>query len=174
MPADLLHAQGVFERTYLLDVSTGSRRAQTVAGLAEGGYELSDGTPQRFYAWYSGPPDLNIRFLTEITPAFGVTWGINTGSQGEKFTMAPGVWIGSIYQMDLGRQQSLTLSTVTMLGGRLRERECIADYGQIGGIQRVNCRLAASVLPPAETLQFLINEPGSVETQISLTYQINF
>jgi hypothetical protein len=171
---EALSAQDLLADTYLLDVSTGSKRMQIVAAFAEGGYELSDGTPVRFYSWYAGPPDLNIKFLTEINPSFGLTWGINTGSRGEKYTMAPGLWIGAIYRMELGPQQSLTLSWTSMLGGRLRERDCLADYGEIGGVQRVNCRLAASVLSPEETLQFLANEPGSTEAQISITYQIDF
>ncbi len=31
-----------------------------------------------------------------------------------------------------------------------------ADYGDIGGVQRVNCRLAATELEPKETLKYLL------------------
>ena len=55
-----------------------------------------------------------------------------------------------------------------MLGGTLHEKSCSADYGQIGGVQEVNCRLAASTLPPAETLRYLLNEKPYNHNQVSL------
>ena len=41
---------------------------------------------------------------------------------------------------------------------RMVGRPCTADYGAIGGVQAVNCRLAASQLDPAETLRHLEQE----------------
>lgn len=49
-------------------------------------------------------------------------------------------------------------STFVPFGGRLKEKICIADYGDIGGVQRVNCRLEATELEPKETLKYLFNE----------------
>jgi hypothetical protein len=168
-------AQGFIEQTYLLDVTLGSKRSQIVEALSYGGYELSGGTRVRFSDWYdSGFVDLNIRFLTQIDPAFGLTWGFSTGQSGEKYTIAPGIWIGAIFRAGLTANSSVTFSATTMLGGNLRERACLADYGEIGGIARVNCRLAASVLPPAETLDYLVREKGSTETAFSVVYEVNF
>lgn len=53
---------------------------------------------------------------------------------------------------------SLSVRATRILGGRLRERSCVANYGEIGGVQAVNCRLAASVLPPGQTLGYLFND----------------
>jgi hypothetical protein len=54
----------------------------------------------------------------------------------------------------------------------MEEKTCVADYGDIGGIQAVNCRLAATALEPAETLQYLYNEKPS--SYFRLGYQFNF
>ena len=39
----------------------------------------------------------------------------------------------------------------------MKERACTADYGDIGGVEQVNCRLAASEMTPTETLKYLTN-----------------
>ncbi len=153
----------------------GSFRSEIAAGLAIGGYELADGTPIRFEEWYRPNfPDMNIRFLTEINPSLGLVWGLSIGESGEKYRIDPGLWLGIVYRAEISRNSSLTFSVATMIGGNFREHACIGDYGEIGGIQAVNCRLAASILPPAETLQFLVNVPGSRETRISIRYELRF
>lgn len=50
----------------------------------------------------------------------------------------------------------------------------MADYGEIGGMQEVNCRLAAEPIPPNETLQYLVNEPGRNESRLSVTFEYRF
>jgi hypothetical protein len=168
-------AQDFLEDTFLLNVSLGSHRSEIAQDLTYGGYELSDGTPVDFVNWYTPRfPELNVLFLTQINPAIGMTWGVSLGEEGVKYRIDPGVWIGLVYRRELGRQSSLTFSAVTLLGGNFRERTCIGDYGDIGGIQVVNCRLAASVLPPAQTLDFLINERGYLETRVSVRYSYRF
>lgn len=168
-------AQDFLENTFLLDVSIGSSRSQIARDLSFGGYELSDGTPVDFSEWYTPRfPDLNFIFLTQLNPSFGLSWGVSFGENGEKYRIDPGMWLGFVYRRQFTRQSSLTFSALTLVGGNFRERACVGDYGEIGGIQPVNCRLAASFLPPAETLQFLVNEKGYRETRFSLRYEIRF
>ena len=166
-------AQEFLADTFLLDVSLGSARSQIARDLSDGGYELSDGTPISFSQWYDASfPELNVLFLTELTPSLGLAWGLSTGERGEKYRIDPGIWIGFIQNYDLSRNSRITISALTLLGGNFRERICIGDYRDIGGIQAVNCRLAASLLPPTETLDFLVRESGFMETRISIRYQL--
>lgn len=166
-------AQEFLEDTFLLDLSLGSARSQIARDLSDGGYELADGTPVDFSDWYDTAfPEINVLFLTELTPSLGLAWGLSTGERGEKYKIDPGIWVGFIQNYDLTRNSRLTISAVTLLGGNFRERSCIGNYGDIGGIQSVNCRLAASLLPPTETLDFLIRETGVIETRISIRYQL--
>jgi len=62
----------------------------------------------------------------------------------------------------------------TRIGGHLRERACTADYGEIGGVQRVNCRLAATPLEPRETLQYLWDERPGDRLQASVGLMFRF
>ena len=168
-------AQWLLEETSLLNLSFGSSRSALAQGLSIGGYELADGTPVRFADWYQPAlPDLNLLFLTRINRDFGIAWGFATGERGEKYSIQPGLWLGFVYRLELSRHSSLTFSALTLLGGDFSERPCLADYGPIGGIQSVNCRLAASTLPPADTLRFLVNAPGFNETRFSIRYEIRF
>lgn len=168
-------AQDFLEDTFLFDVTVGSSRSQIARDLSFGGYELSDGTLVDFSDWYRPRfPDLNFIFLTQLNPSLGLIWGGSLGERGEKYRIDPGLWVGFVYRREIGVQSSLTFSAVTLVGGNLRERACVGDYGAIGGIQEVNCRFAASPLPPPETLQFLVNEKGYRETRLSLQYEIRF
>ena len=168
-------SQDFLEETFLLDVSIGSSRSQIASELSLGGYELADGTPVDFHDWYTPRfVDLNFRFLTEITPSFGLIWGFSFGERGAKYRINPGIWLGFVYRIDLARRSSVVLTAVTLVGGNFREQACVGDYAEIGGIQSVNCRLAASHLPPADTLRFLVKEPGLRETRLSVRYVLNF
>ena len=168
-------AQWLLEETSILNLSVGSSRSALAQGLSLGGYELADGTPVRFADWYTpAVPDLNLLFLTRINRNFGITWGLATGERGETYSIQPGLWLGFVYRVELSRHSSLTFSALTLLGGDFSERPCVADYGPIGGIQSVNCRLAASTLPPADTLRFLVNARGFNETRLSIRYEIRF
>ena len=81
----------------------------------------------------------------------------------------PSLRLGFIHRASLARHTVLTVRATTTLGGRLREKSCTADYGDIGGVQTVNCRLAASTLEPAETLRYLFNETPRDRHQISVS-----
>ena len=140
-----------------------------------GGYLLSDGTPVRFRQWYSSDmPNLSVTWLTEVTPNFGLFWGFGTGERGEKYRIDPSMTLGFIAMRKLSRSATLSLSATTILGGDLQEGTCTADYGAIGGIQTVNCRLAATTMPPAATLDYLFDESPPDRTTVTLRYVLRF
>lgn len=175
LPAPLASAQDFLERTFLIEVAAGSGRSAIARGLSFGGYELEDGDPVNFADWYTPRfPDVNFIFLTELSPTTGMTWGLSLGERGEKYTIDSGVWLGLIHRMDLGHKSSLTISAMTMLGGDFREKSCFGFYNTINDEAEVNCRLAASILPPADTLKFLVSESGYRETRVNLRYEILF
>lgn len=166
---------GILDRTFLLDLRAGSLRSRRARELSVGGYELDDGTPVDFADWYTPSfPEMNLIFLTAITPSFGITWGVSTGERGEKYRIDPGLWLGFVYRYNISPRQTLSLSASTLVGGDLREQPCRAFYRVIDDFATVNCRLAASTLPPRETLQFLERKSGRRESRIQLRYEIRF
>lgn len=173
--ASSVQAQGFWERTFLLDLRTGSSRSDIAKDLARGGYELDDGTPIDFADWYTARfPDFNVKFITSFSHDLGLIWGFSTGERGEKYRIDPGLWIGFIYRYEMTIRSDLTLSAMSMLGGDFTERDCVGNWPEFGGPQKVNCRLAATPLPPQDTLNFLVRERGLRETRITLRYQIRF
>lgn len=112
--------------------------------------------------------------LTVVTDRVGVFWGFNTGEEGQKYRIEPGFKLGFILRQDLTRDSDISISARTILGGTLEEQTCTADYGAIGGVQKVNCRLAASPLPPSETLDYLVREPPEDQFEIDLRYTLRF
>lgn len=168
--------EGLLEDTHLLEISLGSARSDQANSMRRGGYELADGTPVSFDVWYRPRlKELNVVLLSEVTPAFGVIWGMSSGERGEKYRMDPGLRVGFILQRPVGQGGIASMQVTSMLGGRFRERPCQADFGPIGGGEvAVNCRLAASTLPPATTLDYLVRMSGSDETRVTLRYDISF
>jgi hypothetical protein len=163
------------DNAHLVDVHAGSALSDKVRRNRTGGYELSDGSFQSFAPWYDSPwRELTVSFMTEIDSGLGLYWGFSSGERGAKYTIAPGMKLGFLLQDPLGAQSTLTLSGLFTLGGRLREQACIADFGEIGGVQEVNCRLAATPLPPEETLQYLFDDLPPDRGQISLTWSLQF
>lgn len=167
-------AQDFWDDTHLLDFRIEWSRWETARSLGDGGYELSNGDWVSFEDWYDVKrPPLTVQFLTSLRPDLGLIWGITTGSRAEKIALYPGVQLGLIHQRRLGPGY-LTLSASTLIGGSMREKTCTADYGDIGGIQQVNCRLAADILAPEDTLDYLVNVKGIEESRISLVYEMRF
>ena len=168
-------AQSFLENTHLIDIHMGSRRSDEVSLLRTGGYELADGTAVRFDPWYrTNWRDMSIIFLTEASPNWGLIWGLSTGEKGEKYQIDPAVEVGLIFQVPLSGSASLAISASTKFGGLLQEQTCTADYGDIGGTQQVNCRLAASTLAPADTLDYLVRLDAREESRVSLSYELLF
>jgi hypothetical protein len=170
---------------HLIDMAQDSELSATAASLADGwydeaedsrvsGFELSDGTPVRFADWYHTDwPDTRVDFLTQFGEDFGLLWGFSTGERGEKYTIDPSLRIGFVAQAHPTANSVLALAVRAVAWGNLNEQTCEGDYGEIGGVQTVNCRLAATFLPPEETLQYLTHaEPNRLH--ISLSYSASF
>jgi hypothetical protein len=169
------YVNDVLERTHLLNVTHRWRLYEVVQKLGDGGYELSGGSYVDFRRWYTQRwIDLQFDFMTQLNDDFGLLWGVSTGEWGEKYRIAPAFKIGLIGQRRFSDNQFVSLSVTKLFGGKLRERPCTADYGDIGGVQVVNCRLAASVLEPSETLRYLIKLKPRDHTWFGLRYQLRF
>lgn len=161
--------------TFLLDLYAGSSRSTLADDLGRGGYELTDGTPVDLSEWYSSHwQDTTILMLTQLDRNTGFLWGVSTGERGEKYVIEPALHLGLIRQFRLSRNTWLTLTAAAVIGGNLTEQSCTADYGAIGGVQEVNCRLAAEPIPPAETLRYLARQSGHDESRISIVLEHRF
>jgi hypothetical protein len=110
--------------------------------------------------------------MTQISPNVGLIWGASTGERAAKYSVAPGLHVGAIFQAEVSRHVFVSFRALRLVGGRIREKTCVADYGAIGGVQEVNCRLAASSMAPAETLKLLLNAKPDNANQIS--FQLNY
>lgn len=170
---------------HLIDMAQDSELSATAAALADGwydetensrvsGFELSDGTPVRFADWYHTDwPDTRVDLLTQIGDDFGLLWGFSTGERGEKYTIDPSLRIGFVAQAHPAANSVLSLTVRAVAWGNLNEQTCEGDYGEIGGVQTVNCRLAATFLRPEDTLQYLAHaEPNRLH--LSLSYSASF
>jgi len=163
------------EETRLVGVNVGSTLSSAIRDFSNDGFELSDGTPLVFGDWYrSDWRDLRVTMMNEISRDFGVYWGFGTGERAEKYEIQPSIVVGFISQMNLSEQETVTFSALAILGGRLKEKPCTADFGTIGGVQKVNCRLAASPMRPSETLEYLLDEPPTDQIRVSIRYQFRF
>lgn len=161
--------------TSLIGVQQGSDLSSRMRSLKGQGFETSGGDRVDFAAWYSTNwTDLRITWMTQLSSHTGLIWGVGTGERGAKYRISPSLKLGLIHQAQVGRHTTLTLRATTTLGGRLRERPCTADYGAIGGVQAVNCRLAASQLDPAETLRHLFNDTARDQRQVSVLFSYAF
>lgn len=169
---DSLEAGGsLLSATHLIEVDTNTKISRQVRGFQNGGFETSQGQWVGFDRWYSTKwRDARLSWMTQVNRNFGLIWGFNTGERGEKYTIEPGLRLGFVVQGQPHRNGLLAVSASTTLGGRLREKTCTADYGDIGGVQTVNCRLAASVLAPSETLNYLLNVKPESTVQVTYRY----
>jgi hypothetical protein len=164
-----------FQATYLTGMSQGSSLSNLAGSLGNGSFEASGGSKVRFDKWYASKwVDTRLDFMTQISPRLGILWGFSTGERGEKYTIDPSFKLGFLAIYPFSKASKLSFSASTIFGGRFKERSCTADYGPIGGVQEVNCRMAASELDPAETLSYLVNQAPSNKTQVSLQYTIDF
>ena len=161
------------QSTHLIEIREESNLNQRARSLRDGNYETSGGDRIDFYKWYSPAiPEFHVSLLTQLSRNFGILWGFGTGERADKYTINPSMRIGFVLQNQFRKNQSLTLVGDTYLGGEMNEHSCVADYGDIGGIREVNCRLAASVLTPEETLDYL--EYGKRSSSIRISYKLTF
>lgn len=168
-------AKYFFANTYLIDIGQGSQLSQVMRGSQTGGFETANGNWISFKGWYSTNwTDSRLAMMTQLTPWLGLIWGASTGELGEKYTIDPSFKVGLVVRHDFAKNSSLSFKATTILGGSLREKSCIADYGEIGGQQKVNCRLAATPLAPTDTLQYLYNMKPLNSYFLSLQYSLSF
>lgn len=166
---------GFFQATHFIGASKGTSLSDLARNLGTSGFETSEGNMVRFDKWYSTNwVDISLDLMTQISPRWGVLWSFNTGERGEKYSIDPSFKLGLLAVYPMSKASKLSFSVTTIIGGRFKERSCTADYGDIGGVQEVNCRMAATELDPAQTLSYLINQDPSRRNQISLQYTLNF
>lgn len=174
LPA-LGQAQNLWSKTYFISANDGSSLSNSVRKIGRGGYELANGQRVSFGQWYGSRwADTHFTWMTELHPNFGVYWGFSTGERGEKYTIDPALRLGFVYQTQPTPSSTLSLSVLGLIGGNLSEDSCAADYGAIGGVQTVNCRLAASTLPPEETLNYMLDESPMERLQLHVRYLFRF
>jgi len=151
--------QPFFDSTYLLDIKQGSELSSKTSDLLNGSFETALGDKVSFRSWYKTSwTDARALWLTQIHPNLGLIWGFSTGEKAEKYEISKSMTIGFAFNKPLSRDSYLSIKGTTIVGGNLKEKPCTADYGAIGGVQTVNCRLAATTLAPADTLPFLFND----------------
>lgn len=152
----LLNQDGLGKSTYLIDMRQGSLLSQQAQQMGERSYETAYGNKINLTPWYSPKwSDFRVVWMTQINETTGLVWGLSTGEYAKKYKINPGITMGLIHQHHFTENLTMTLYWTYVYGGNLREKSCTADYGSIGGVQEVNCRLAATTLDPAETLQYL-------------------
>lgn len=168
-------AQAFWDNTFLLDAYMGSHRSNVANALSNGGYELSGGAFIDFHDWYTSKfPDMTVLFLKQVAPDFGIIWGLSTGEKGEKYKIDPALQLGLVYQYIPFENTILSITAVYPLFGQMTEETCVADYGSLGGIQTVNCRMAADTIPPEETLDYLIRIRAETDAKISVNLSFAF
>jgi len=166
-------ARSLLGSTHLIEITQDTYLSSKKRGLRHGGFETSGGSWVGFDQWYGTDwNDTRVSWITQVNQSAGVIWGLSTGEKAKKYAIDPGFRIGFLFQTQLGKRASLSLTGSTVVGGKLREKACMADYGDIGGIQVVNCRLAASTLAPSETLKYLYNEKP--DSSVQLRYRLMF
>jgi hypothetical protein len=161
--------------THLVEVRAGSALSDLARDAVFLDQIYSDGSSIDMAPWYSsGWQDIQMTWLTEIDAANGVFWGFSTGEEGGKYRIDPGLTLGFLSVQELEDGWTVSLSTTFRFGGRLTEDPCTADYGEIGGIQTVNCRMSGSYLPPAETLDYLWDKAPEGQLDLNLRWELQF
>ena len=161
--------------THLIELSQGSQLSRLASGYRMGGFESAGGQWVGFDKWYAPKwTDMRIGWMTQLSPEFGVLWGFSTGEQAEKYRIAPSLKLGFAYQVPLSLRSSFSVRATTIVGGRMTEKACTANYGDIGGIAQVNCRLAASEMAPSQTLNYLTNALPPERHNIWVKYTLHF
>jgi hypothetical protein len=161
--------------THLIDLRQGSYLSRRAGNLRAGGYELANGSAVSLDRWYDTQwVDVGATWMTQFTENVGFIYGLTTGERASKYTIAPSLKLGLVMQVQPAQNMVVSLRATTILGGALNEKSCMADYGAIGGEQRVNCRLAASTLAPSDTLNYLVRQRPLYRNEISVTFNWKF
>ncbi|MEI7530958.1 MAG: hypothetical protein WCK52_03415 [Betaproteobacteria bacterium] len=163
------------DKTFLIEFKQGSELTDKVMTYQAGGFDTSGGGKVSFQPWYSTNwTDARVTFMTQLTEHVGLIWGISSGESGQKYTIDPSMKVGIAFHQVLDKRSSISARVTTIVGGNLHEAPCSADYGDIGGVQNVNCRLAASTLQPSQTLQYLFNDRPYNQNTFWVEYKQEF
>lgn len=164
-----------WQKTQLVQVTQGSSLSQKAADARKVQYESSTGEAISMEKWYSTSwVDMDMLFMTPVTTTSAVLWGVSTGERAEKYTIDPSLTLGWAQIWTPARRHTIAFNVKATIGGKLKEKTCTADYSDIGGIQQVNCRLAATTLSPEETLNYLLNSRPTRRVQASLRWTYLF
>jgi hypothetical protein len=175
IPSFSAHGFDFIEKTHVIEIRQGSELSEKVNFYTVGGFEAANGSFVSYTPWYVNHwTDTRVSFMTQITETLGIIWGVSSGEVGDKYRIYPSLKIGVAYFENLSKNSTLSFKATTILGGNLTEYPCIADYGDVGGVQMVNCRMAASQLPPSETLNYLFNDRPYNQTMVTLEYKLYF
>ena len=161
--------------TSLLSLQQTTTNSEYVRSYKNVQYESASGELISLRHMYSTKwTDTQVLFLTSFADEdYGLIWGFTTGERALKYEIDPSLLLGWVQRWTLSKSQTLTLNALVAYGGKLKERTCLADYGDIGGVQNVNCRLAATTLSPEETLAYLSNKRPKLN-RVSLRWQMQF
>ena len=161
--------------THWVEFSQGSELSKLGASYRAGGFESATGQWVGFEKWYRPKwVDTRLTWMTQLTPQFGVLWGASTGERAEKYSIAPSLKLGFVYQFKATSRSYFSLKATSVIGGRMKERACTADYGDIGGLAQVNCRLAATEMAPEDTLKHLTNALPPDRNSVQIRYTVHF
>ena len=175
IPSFSAHGFDFIEKTHVIEIRQGSELSEKVNFYTVGGFEAANGSFVSYTPWYVNHwTDTRVSFMTQITETLGIIWGVSSGEVGDKYRIYPSLKIGVAYFENLSKNSTLSFKVTTILSGNLTEYPCIADYGDVGGVQMVNCRMAASQLPPSETLNYLFNDRPYNQTMVTLEYKLYF
>lgn len=171
-----LSAEVVFlEDTRLSNVELGSSFEALILRTSQRSFELESGQTQNFKDWYSSKwKDFSITFENPISQNSWIYWGFSTGETAEKYIISPSIILGLERNWEINNQSFSTVTIKGKLGGNLREKPCMATYSLIDGTTVVNCRLAASILAPSETLKYLWDDEPADRLIISFKYTMFF
>jgi hypothetical protein len=161
--------------THLLEIKQSTEHSKKLDQFRNSGFETAQGAWVSFQPWYGKPgKDISITWMTQMRPNLGLIWGASTGERGPKYSVAPSLTFGAVYQAEITKNGFLSLRGTTIVGGSLKEKSCLADYGAIGGMQEVNCRMAASPLEPSETLKYLVRDKPDNQHKLSIQFTQRF
>ena len=165
------YGRGFFEDTGLLHIRQGGLLTNMARRLGDATIESSAGEKIPLWKMYEAKwTDFRVLWMTQAGPNTGIIWGASTGEKALRYEIEPSLVIGGFHRIELGKGASLSLSGTAVVGGWLKEKPCVGDYGEIGGVQKVNCRLAASELAPSETLKYLAKEPPKEDVQFMVRF----
>lgn len=163
------------QATHWVELVQGSELSKRAAGFRAGGFDSATGQWVGFDKWYRPKMvDTRLTLMTQVAPDLGFIWGASTGEQAEKYRTSPSLKLGLVVQHKLSAHSGFSFRATSTLGGRFRERACVADYGDVGGVERVNCRLAATELAPSETLKYLVNALPPDRHNLQIRYHFSF